>query len=145
MPRTALLIGSVTDGSLSLTRAEVRAALQGWPDGRVEVSIRPQARDKSLRQLRYYWGRVLPLMADETGQDVESIHADMCERFLPRRRVAYVHRGTGEVIEREIVGRVSGSKAPEMFDFTERVRQFAAEFLGLVIPPPEDAGTGVTA
>lgn len=137
MPRSAFLIGAWQEGRLVLSSSEARAALSGWPDGRVEIRITPESKNRTTRQLRYYWGRVLPLIADHTGHHVDDIHLDMCARFLTRRSIPYVNPATGEIEERDVPRRTTGLTTAEMYEFTEAVRVWAGEWLGVVIPPPE--------
>jgi hypothetical protein len=137
MARQVTLVGTLAGGRITLDKAVVRAALSDWPDGTVEIRITPASKNRSIRQLRYYWGRVLPMIADYTGHHVDDIHLDMCGRFLTRREIDYVNPLTGEIEEREVSGRTTGLKAPEMYEFTEKVRIWAGEWLGIVIPPPE--------
>lgn len=133
---STLISGRVRAGRLEVPTGAVQAAVSGWPDRDVILSIRPARPGRSLRQLRYYHGVVLPLMAEATGQDEDSIHDDMCDRFLTKRHVHYANPHTGEVEERDVARRTTGLSVQEFFDFTERVRVFAIEFLGLIVPDP---------
>jgi hypothetical protein len=104
---------------------------------RVVVQIEREQNARSWQQLKYHWGLVLKMIADETGQDTEAIHDDACERFLTTRHVVYLNRQTGEVEERDVHRRTTGLTAKEFAEFVDRVRQWAGEWLGIVIPDPD--------
>src|SRR6187549_2155125 len=55
-------------------RQQLRAALKRWPDGPVEVEVRPHLETRRARANRYYWGVVLKMMAEEMGQSPEDVH-----------------------------------------------------------------------
>lgn len=140
----AVFSGRVTDGRLEVPVAAIRDAARGWADGSVLLVVQTAHRDRSLPQLRYYRGVVLPAIAEATGQDEDAIHEDMIARFLPPRHVAYVNPTTGEVDERAVPRRTSGLSVGEYSDFVDRVCAWCGEWLGLIIPaaalrvaPPE--------
>lgn len=103
---------------------------------RVKVTVEPEKDHRTAVANRYHWGVVIWTIADETGQDEDSIHYDMCDRFL-RRRIQYVDISTGRTVEREFAIGSSGLTVREFYDFVEKCRLFAAEFFGLSIPDPD--------
>ena len=51
----------------------------------VQVEIHEIKPTRSMSQNNYYWGVYLPLIADETGDDVESLHELFKKTFLIER------------------------------------------------------------
>lgn len=116
---------------------EFRTAMWRMKHGqRVRVTVEPERDHRTGVANRYHWGVVIKMIADETGQDEDSIHYDLCDRFL-RRRIQYVDMATGRTVEREFAIGSSGLTVREFYDFVERCRLFAAEFFGLSIPDPD--------
>lgn len=118
-------------------------AFAKWKDGDVTLRVEKLSATRSLQANRYYFGVVLDLMAQETGHTKEELHDDMCDRFL-RRRLVYLHAETGQIEEREIAGRSSKLSVGEFYEFVEKVRQFAGEFLCMTIPDPDPSHWRVT-
>ena len=105
-------------------------------DGPVVIRVERVTATRSQQANAYLWGVVYRLMAEETGHDPEEIHDDMCLRFLSKT-LTWVNEQTGEVEERQVPGRSRSLDVTEFHEFVERVRLFAAEWLGLTIPDPE--------
>lgn len=125
------------DGKLVLEDPEAfRTAMWRMKRGEVIVSVEQRKDRRTHAANRYHWGVVIKMIADETGQDEESIHYDLCDRFL-RRRIQYLDMATGRTIEREFAIGSSGLTVREFYEFVEKCRLFAAEFFGLVIPNPD--------
>jgi hypothetical protein len=109
-------------------------------DGSVVVRIElvtPRA-VRAIKLNRYYWGHVLRLISDYTGDDVDDLHDQMCARFLTRR-VLVVNKRTGEVEELQVVGRSSKLDSDAFWDFVLKVRLFAGEWLGVETKDPDPA------
>lgn len=135
------VLGEVTDrGFRFADTAHVTRTLRSFTRGPVSVTFKVLKDTRTSKANRYYWGVVLAGMASETGQSAEDIHDAMCERFLPNehKRVEFFNRMTGEVLEVEIDTRRSSKLSrKEFYDFVERVRQFASEWLHIETPDPD--------
>lgn len=132
--------GDVSNVGLTMTDDSRRAlaqAMRGFKRGPVDIIVRPHFVKRSNRANRYYRGVVLAMMADDTGQDPDTIHADMCQRFLEPEIVTYVNHETGEVEERTVPGRSSKQDVSHFYRFVEAVRDWAAEWLQVVTPDPD--------
>lgn len=124
------------------TRREIADAIAERFDvgERVEVQVKRYKATRSQKANAYLWGVVYDLMAKDQEMTPEEIHDAMCERFLPneQKRIAFFNRMTGECLEVETEGRRSSKLAGEpFFDFVERVREFARDFLNVHTPPPD--------
>ena len=131
--------GRIVKGHLQMDRSALMAQLERMPDGDVVVTIKPDKDERSVRQLRYHFGRVLKAISEETGQDVESLHDFYCDKLLGALDLTLTNPKTGEVDVRHVYRRTTGMNVSEMFAFTEQIRQHAADWLGIYIPPPNEA------
>lgn len=142
-------LGFITDrGGLEMEdRNAMIAALRDFPRGAsVVVNVTVGGRKlRSIQANRYYWGHVLDLMSKEGSggdQSPEEIHDAMCAMFLPNehKRVEFFNKLTGETLEVETDTRRSSKQSPtEFYDFVEKVRKFALEFLGVQTQDPDPA------
>lgn len=125
------------------TRREIADVLAAqFRNTRVELKVKRYKATRSQRANAYLWGVVYALMAKDQEMTEEEIHDAMCERFLPNehKRVAFFNRLTGECLEVETDGRRSSKLDGEAFyDFVERVREFARDFLNVHTPDPDPA------
>lgn len=95
---------------------------------RVELTLKKQARKRTSPQNRYYWGCVLQLISEHTGEDPESLHEALKAHFAPKH-----------VIGNLVVP--SGTRYLDTVDFSqfvEKVRRWAAEELNVNIPSPDE-------
>ncbi len=93
----------------------------------VEVIVRKQRTQRTSRQNRYYFGVVIPLIAEHCGYEKDEMHELLAMRFLrtdddpitgsPRRK------------------RTPQTDTQEFADYLDSCIRFAAE-LGVVIPEP---------
>lgn len=118
---------------------EFRRAFAGIKDGKHLVTAKDMRR-RSVAQNSYYWGVVVPMVRAalyESGFDqirsVEDAH-EALKYFHLRNRV--VNEQTGEVIE--ITGSTKDLNVPEFNDYIERICRWAAEYLSIVIPSPNE-------
>jgi hypothetical protein len=117
---------------------DYRRTLKSLRNQRVSFVVKPRTRSEEANA--YLWSVVYKLMAEDQQVTPEDIHDAMCERFLPneRKRVEFFNKLTGECLAVEADARRSSKlTGGEFYDFVERVRQFAAEFLGVVTPDPD--------
>lgn len=115
----------------------VRQAFESLQDGRYLITIESN-KNRTSPQNAYYWSGVLPLVRDglkEIGyreiQTNEQTHDLMKARFL---KINVVNEITGEVLES--IDTTTKLSTIEFSDYIDRIAQFAAEYLGINIPPP---------
>lgn len=98
--------------------------------GEVEITVRKYRDQRSERQNNYYWGVVVPLLAQETGYDAESMHEILKAKFLMQ---SYSLKG-----EHIRAGRSTTTlDTVEFNEYTEDIRRWAAEW-GINIPQPNE-------
>lgn len=87
---------------------------------------------RSLMQNNYLFGVVYKYIAEETGDDVESIHKHMKERYAPRM----FKEESGETIE---LGKsTTRLNTKEMKEYIDAIISFAGAELGIYIPQPNE-------
>ena len=94
---------------------------------RVELSRKP----RSLNQNNYYWGVVLPIIADYTGNTPDELHNIFKRMFLPPKTIMYRNKAIkmpSSTTELSTVG---------FAEYIDRITAEAGE-LGVSIPPPND-------
>ena len=136
----------ITERGMVMSEASRQAmarALKGWQLGPLDVIVRPHQVRRSSRANRYYWGVVLGWISEETGQDKEAIHEEMCWQFLEKRVLTLTNKTTGETTERLLRGESSKLPVAKFYEFVERVRLWAAEWLQIEIPEPDIDGAGM--
>ena len=133
-PKPLQVDAHITAGVLVIpSRQQLRAALKHWPDGPVEVEVRPHLETRRARANRYYWGVVLKMMAEEMGQSAEDVHEIEKMRHnskpapddLPMATYgAYIPQSTAKL------------DIHAFSLYLERVMLDGNEYLGIVFPPP---------
>lgn len=115
----------------------VRQAFECLKDGRYLLSIESN-NNRSTQQNKYYFGSVLPLIKEglkEIGYreitTVEQTHELLKFMFLKKQ---IVNENTGEVLE--TIGSTTKLTTTEFNEYIDRIAQFAAEFLGVEVMPP---------
>ena len=88
---------------------------------------------RSNSQNAYYFGVVIDLICKETGETKEHTHKALKELHLSE----YVDFGGGRV---KITRSTKELTTKEMEEYLDKVRMWAAEFLGLNIPEPQEVG-----
>lgn len=126
-----VFIGRVgTSGRLELpapVRGLLRRHLQALADQQVVLIVRRHRKTRTDRQSRYYFGVVVPLLAEHCGYDKQEMHELLAMRFLrveddpvtgsPRRR------------------RTPSTNTKEFAEYVDACIRLASE-LGVYIPDP---------
>lgn len=120
-----------------LNMADFRAAFDQMKDGKIHIAMKDY-RKRSIPQNAYYWCVVVPMVRKalyDTGWDDIQTNDDAHE-VLKRQfiRKKLVNKETGEVVI--IAGKSSLLTIPEFNDYIERICKWAAEYLSIVIPSP---------
>lgn len=101
----------------------------GEPVTCVYTSKKPK---RTEAQNRYYWGVYLPLIAAETGNDVEDLHTLF--------KGLYLNRGVVEVLGNK-VRRVKSTTELTVSQFIEFIQKIE-ELTGVLAPPTDDYVNG---
>jgi hypothetical protein len=93
----------------------------------VEIVLRLPQKKTTGPQRRYYFGVLVAMIAEAVGEDKEAVHEELKQMFLKDRSKAFpVTRSTESLttVERE--------------EYHEKIRRWAASFLGLYLPLPNE-------
>lgn len=105
------------------------------------ITVEQRKNKRSNKQLGYYFGVVIPLIhrslvdigwSISDFPDSDSVHIYLKTKFCPP--VEIFNKDTGEIITMPPTTKVLTPK--EMEDYLESVKRFAAEYLSLIIPDP---------
>lgn len=129
--------GFVRGGRLEIrNRKQFAQTLRRMRDGEVIVTIEPRKAARSQPQNRYYWGVVVELISEHTGYTPEELHDYLKAKFLPKALA--LPDANGVIVDEFVIG---GSTTKlnklEFGEYVERIRQWAAETLDVVIPDPD--------
>lgn len=111
----------------------VRARLARWHGRRVLVTVSRWIKPKTLPQLGYYFGVVLPYWAEHAGYTQDELHEQLKLAYL--EPVLRISEFTGE--ERSIVPSLRDVNVEQMSSFLDRLVREAA-LQGIRLPPPNE-------
>lgn len=128
-------IGVMTDGkfrpdNVKMFLDETRA-LNGK---RVAVIFRKfrEYKQRSLEENNYYWGVIVKMLADETGNDPETIHEVIKYKFLVKEFELKGRKFTG-------AASTAGLSTIEFEDLCSRIRMWASAELSIYLPSPNES------
>lgn len=90
------------------------------------IKIKKKSKGRSLQENKYYWGVVLPYIADYTGQSAYILHEHFKNQFIPLVKFTDDYRLS-----------TSDMTHDQIWEYIDMIRQFAKDFLGLAIPDPD--------
>ena len=121
----------VRDGKLfPLSREYFDKQLKHF-EGNVVVTVEKLQSKRSLNQNAYYWGVVLPTIAESTGHAVDELHEIFKRMFIKKQKVVYRQK------EMLVAASTTRLKKGEFAEYLERIFAEAAG-LGIVIPSPDE-------
>ncbi len=127
--------GKVTDqGVLVLADpSSWRAAIARHHGKEVWVTVVRQQHLRTMPQNRYYFGVVVDMIASYIGESREDTHALLKVKFLPARDV--------ELLDGQKLTMPPSTRSLDtegMSSYIDQIKQWAASFLGLDIPDPNE-------
>lgn len=133
------------DGSIKLPKQCRPEIAQSFAGKTVEVIIRLTRRLRSNEQNRYYWGVVVRMVLQalydlgnhelKPGQpdSANVVHEFLKQKFLPP---VLAHDAFGQ--ELRLPGSTKNQSTVEMMSYISEIQTWAAEYLNIVIPDPEE-------
>ena len=121
---------SVSGESFQISDKEkFKKYIQGLKDGDYYLTVKRKTKARSSRQNKYYWGIIVPMIAQEVGYDFNTeAHEALKFMFLRQTKNGLTSlRSTSDL------------KTTEFEDYMTKCRKWASEFLGLYIPLPNEA------
>ena len=124
-----IFTGSVDNGGLKFDRRSSVDEYIGTLIGqRVEVIIRKPKTSRSTLQNSYYFGVVVEILAKELGYDKDEIHEILKYKFLQSNAMGMPY-----------IKSTTKLSTGEFEEYLSKIKQWAAEFLHIVIPDPNEA------
>lgn len=139
----AIIVHIGDDCTLHLPREQFvyRDLREAFADGsKVTVEIKSRRKPRSLPQ-NAYLHLILQMIADETGNSLEAVKSTVKAMYakkplLDKDGEQIYDKATGEVVS--YVQDTRDMSTTDMMLFTDNVRMFATDFLGMNIPEPGD-------
>lgn len=137
--------GHVDDqGKLNIDRQRFANDVRQFAGKEITLTIEKKAKRRSDNQNAYLWAVVYPCVLQgliEAGYDIEPNDTELahewCKKeFLENRKVGKkaVQNDSGDFIT--LPASTTGLTTEEFNKYIERIAQFSAEYLNVVIPPP---------
>jgi len=98
---------------------------------RAEITVRPETKSRTNEQNRYLWGVVYKYISEEIGYEPEQVHELMKFKFL---KIEILVKGNPETVIRS----TTDLSTEEFNQYVERIVRWAAEFLSVSIPEPNE-------
>ena len=135
--------GNIVEHKLKLFN-HVKKAIALWcrtfKNGtKVEIVIRKAKTKRTNEQNRYYWGVVIPILADYFGHDcAEDIHEDLKLKFNPiESKIDSTKKIGGSTTKLSTIDFYSAEDS-----YIERICRWAASEYDIYIPPPKKSEEG---
>ena len=122
-----IFTGIVVNGNFESDKKSFSDYIRTFNNHRVEVIIRKPKTSRSDNQSRYYFGVVVELLAKELGYDKDEIHEILKYKFLQSNAMGMPY-----------VKSTTKLSTGEFEDYLEKIRRWAAEFLNINIPLPNE-------
>ena len=101
----------------------------------VELSVKPWRNIRSNQQNKYLWGVIYQMISEETGNAPEEVHEYCSSKWLSETREFRTKRGAESIF---VVRSTTSLKTVEFMSYTDKIKQWASEFLGIYIPDPKE-------
>ena len=106
----------------------LKAVCKSLGDIEAEMILRKKKKQRSNPQNAYYWGVVIKLIHDHTGQDINTIHGVLTGMFLKVK----------DWLDKERIRSTTELTTVEFEEYLEKCRQWAAIALEVYIPLPNE-------
>lgn len=140
---------NVEDGAIKLLpairRKMVKEVCHSYEGHDITITIKKRRKTRSGRQNAYYWSGVLPLILDALialGNDLQSgndDHLNMVHELMKEKHLDNgldVNDAEGNV--EKLPSSTKRCSTLEFMEYTSRIQKWAAEFLYIDIPDPEE-------
>lgn len=129
--------GEVKNGKLHIVnRKNFDKAVEQFDGKRVEIVVSLLRSKRSSPQNRYYWGAVIPIMANAFKDLGHRLSKDETHEFLKNKFL----KGEEIINEDVFIGNkpttTTNLTKSEFADYVSEITQFAAEYLNVIIPEP---------
>lgn len=129
----------IRNGKLELKQKSVFVSdISKFKDGDYVITIEKAKKKRSLEQNRYYHGVIVPLVKEwliDAGWRVTTsqVHEYLKENF---NIIEITNEVSGEILK--TIGSTSEMTTSQMMDYFAKITQWAAEYLNVQIPAPNE-------
>lgn len=125
--------GKVIEGTLTgIPKKELANELKFFEGKSVDLIIRKHKKYRSIYQNRYYW-MIITMIGNDIGNTKDEMHDILKFKFLKAEKV---DENTGEIFP--YIRDSSDLSTVEFEDYLSEIRKFAAEYLHMNIPLPNE-------
>jgi len=123
-----IFYGQIEKGRLTLNDKITFQKYLHTLNGEVQLVLGKKKKIRSTPQNDYYWGVIIKMICDETGaEDKQAIHDGFRSEYLKDISKGY-----------PIVRSTTDLSTIEFKEYCRNVQKWAADFLGLYIPDPNE-------
>ena len=101
----------------------------------LSVTITVYRETRSNAQNNYYWGVVIKMLCDSTGQDKWSMHHNLKDKFA---KTPDLNADIFKEADLFVVESTADMSTARFSKYKEDIQQWASEFLGVNIPDPNE-------
>jgi len=128
------ILGEVKKGKFIAFNPDLFSqAFRQFEGKKVAVIVKKYFKKRSNPQNDYYHGVIVPIVADYMGESKKDAHEAL--KALHNTRLMETEKGTVSIPQS-----TTKLTTQEFSDYCERCRRWAAEFLGVYIPDPNEGG-----
>ncbi len=134
-----LAYGRVLNGLVKLSnKTEFAKDIANFEGKEIVITVEVKSKKRSLKQNRYYWGVVVPLVKaglTDAGwrYTTEQVHEDLKRDF---NIVEIVNEQSGEI--RKSIGSTTEMTTKQIMEYFAKITEWSAEYLGVEIPEPNE-------
>jgi hypothetical protein len=135
------IVTEVVNGSLKRNRPLIQSALKSFEGKKITITLEKLKKKRTTPQNSFYWGVVVPLIRQGLNE-IGHYYTNQQAHELLKQHIADNYP---EVITEELtlngkttrrIKSTSELTTSEFMDYSEVVAQFAADYLGVTIPEP---------
>lgn len=130
---------TIRGGKLVLPhRSQLISDIKIFKDGDYVLTIEKKSKKRSLSQNAYYWGVVVPLVKKGLNDVGYRMTTEITHDYLKTNFniIEIANEINGEIIS--FIGSTTEMSTSQMMDYFAKITQWAAEYLGVQIPEPNE-------
>ena len=130
---------TIRGGKLVLPhRSQLISDIKIFKDGDYVLTIEKKSKKRSLSQNAYYWGVVVPLVKKGLNDVGYRMTTEITHDYLKTNFniIEIANEINGEIIS--FIGSTTEMSTSQMMDYFAKITEWAAEFLGVQIPEPNE-------
>lgn len=134
-----VIITKITDGKMTRPAyLQIKEFIAKNEGKHIEINLKKARSKRSDQQNKYMWGVVIPYLQDGFKNIGYQLSKDEVHQFIKSKfnLIEIVNEKTGEAVAVPLS--TTELTKTEFGEYLEKIFQFSAEFLGVVIPSPNE-------